>query len=81
MVVFYTEDGFREVARWIERPKVADETISAIAKEFTRREGESQDEMRGRLRKRYQTLQSSDEWDDWRHASVDEWLALLQNAS
>lgn len=80
VVVFYTEDGFREIARWIERPQVAEDTISAIAKEFTRQEGESEDDMRGRLRKRYQTLQTSDEWDDWRHASVEEWLSLLQNA-
>ena len=35
--------------------------------------------MRTRLRARYQTLQTSDQWDDWRHASVDEWLALLQS--
>jgi len=80
VVVFYTEDGFTEVARWIERPKVAEDTISAIAREFTRQEGESEDDMRARLRNRYKSLQSSDEWDDWRHASVDEWLALLQNA-
>lgn len=79
VIAFYSADGFTEVARWIERPKVADETISAIAKEFTRQEGESEDDMRTRLRARYQTLQTSDQWDDWRHASVDEWLALLQS--
>jgi len=77
VIAFYTQDGFTEVARWIERPKVADETISAIAKEFTRQDGESDDDMRVRLRARYQTLQTSDQWDDWRHASIDEWLALL----
>ena len=80
MVVFYTADGFAEVARWIERPRLAEETISAIGKEFTRQEGESEDEMRARLRQRYKNLQTSDEWDDWRHASVDEMVALLQGA-
>ena len=30
VVVFYTADGFEEVARWIERPRLAEETISAI---------------------------------------------------
>ena len=80
VIVFYTQDGFQEVARWIERPQVAEDTISAIGKEFTRQDGESEDDMRARLRKRYQNLQTSDEWDDWRHASVDETLALLQRA-
>ncbi len=80
VVVFYTADGFEEVARWIERPRLAEETMLAIGREFTRREGESDDEMRARLRQRYRNLQSSDEWDDWRHASVDEMLALLQGA-
>ena len=80
VVAFYTADGFEEVARWIERPQVADETIAAIGKEFMRREGESEGEMRARLRQRYKNLQSSDEWDDWRHASVEEMLGLLRDA-
>ena len=36
--------------------------------------------MHARLRARYQELQKSDQWDDWRHASVDEIIALVHDA-
>ena len=80
VAVFYSAHDFRYLGHWIERPQVANDVIAGIAKEFTRRAGESEDDMRTRLRARYQELQTSDQWDDWRHASVDEIVALLGNA-
>ena len=80
VVVFYTANDFRYLGHWIERPALANDVIAAIAHEFTRRDGESEEQMHARLRARYQDLQKSDQWDEWRHATVDEILALLQGA-
>ncbi len=75
--VLYTT-GHQYLGHWIERPKVAETRMKEIAASFTRQEGESEEEMRDRLRARYRELQAGDEWASWRHATVDEIIALVR---
>ena len=75
--VVYTADH-RYVGHWIERPKIATEYMANLQKTFTRSEGESEDEMRDRIRTSYRALQQSDEWNRWRHATVDEILSIAR---
>ena len=79
VAVLYTEDH-KYVGHFIERPAVANEHMAEMQKRFTRQEGESEDEMRTRLREAYRELQQSDEWDRWRHATLDEIEALAKQA-
>ncbi len=75
--VMYTLDH-EYVGHWIERPAVANEHMANMQKLFSRQEGESEDEMRGRIREAYRALQSSDEWASWRDATVDEIVELVR---
>ena len=75
--VMYTLDH-EYVGHWIERPAVANEHMANMQKLFSRQEGESEDEMRGRIRQAYRALQSSDEWASWRDATVDEIVELVR---
>ena len=54
--------GTSTSGHWIERPAVANEHMANMQKLFSRKEGESEDEMRARIRQGYRDLQSSDEW-------------------
>ncbi|MCY3557286.1 MAG: thioredoxin family protein [Chloroflexi bacterium] len=76
--VMYTLDH-EYVGHWIERPAVANEHMANMQKLFSRQEGESEDEMRGRIRQAYRDLQSSDEWASWRDATVDEIVELVRS--
>ena len=76
--VMYTLDH-EYVGHWIERPAVANEHMANMQKLFSRQEGESEDEMRGRIRQAYRELQSSDEWASWRDATVDEIVELVRS--
>ena len=67
--VMYTMDH-EYVGHWIERPAVANEHMANMQKLFSRKEGESEDEMRARIRQGYRDLQSSDEWASWRDETV-----------
>lgn len=75
--VMYTLDH-EYVGHWIERPAVANEHMANMQKLFSRQEGESEDDMRARIRESYRALQSSDEWASWRDATVDEIVELVQ---
>ncbi len=79
VAVLYTLDH-EYVGHFIERPAVANEHMAEMQKRFTRQDGESEDEMRTRLREAYRELQQSDEWNRWRHATLDEIEALAKNA-
>ena len=75
--VLYTPDhGY--VTHWMERPQVANNHMAEMQKRFAKQEGESDDEMRQRMRETYQALQRSDDWDNWRHATVDEIIELVR---
>ena len=76
--VMYTLDH-EYVGHWIERPAVANEHMANMQKLFSRKEGESEDEMRARIRQGYRDLQSSDEWASWRDATVDEIVELVRS--
>ncbi|MCY3568900.1 MAG: thioredoxin family protein [Chloroflexi bacterium] len=76
--VMYTLDH-EYVGHWIERPAVANEHMANMQKLFSRQEGESEDEMRGRIRQAYRELQSSDEWASWRDATVNEIVELVRS--
>ncbi len=76
--VLYTLDH-EYVGHWIERPAVANEHMASMQKLFSRQEGESEDEMRARIRESYRALQSSDEWASWRDATVDEIVELVES--
>ena len=80
VAVLYTADH-RYVGHWIERPKIATEYMAKMQKTFARNAGESEDEMRTRIRTSYRTLQQSDEWDRWRHATVDEIIELAKTGT
>ncbi len=79
VAVLYTADH-EYVGHFIERPAVANAHMAEMQKRFTRQEDESEDEMRTRLREAYRDLQQSDEWNSWRHATLDEIEALAKNA-
>ena len=76
--VLYTLDH-EYIGHWIERPAVANEHMANMQKLFSRQDGESEDEMRARIRNAYRDLQSSDEWASWRDATVDELIDLVQS--
>ncbi len=76
--VLYTLDH-QYIGHWIERPAVANEHMANMQKLFSRNEGESEDEMRARIRESYRALQSSDEWASWRDATVDEIVELVRS--
>lgn len=75
--VIYTMDH-EYIGHWIERPAVANEHMANMQKLFSRKEGESEDEMRARIRQGYRDLQSSDEWASWRDETVNEIVALVR---
>lgn len=77
VAVLYSEDH-QYIGHFIERPAVANEHMANMQKMFTRQEGESEEEMRNRLRQAYRDLQQSDEWDRWRHATVDEIVEIAK---
>ena len=79
VAVLYTEDH-KYIGHFIERPAIANEHMAEMQKRFTRQDGESEDEMRTRLREAYRELQQSDEWNKWRHATLDEIEALAKQA-
>ncbi len=79
VAVLYTEDH-EYVGHFIERPAGANSHMAEMQKRFTRQEGETEDEMRTRLREAYRALQHSDERDSWRHATLDEIEVLAKNA-
>ena len=74
--VLYTLDH-EYIGHWIERPAVANEHMANMQKLFSRKEGESEDDMRARIRQGYRDLQSSDEWASWRDETVTEIAALV----
>lgn len=75
-VLYTTEHEY--IGHWIERPRIANEHMLGMQKLFTKQEGESDDDMRNRVRAAYQALQQSDDWDAWRHATVDEIIEIAQ---
>ncbi len=75
--VLYTADH-EYIAHWIERPAVANEHMANMQKLFSRKDGESEAEMRARIGAAYRDLQSSDEWASWRDATVDEIVELAK---
>ena len=77
-VVLYTPEN-RYVGHWIERPALANRDMDDLRRRFTREPGESEDDMRARLRQAYRALQQSDQWDAWKHATVDEIVAIAKN--
>jgi hypothetical protein len=79
VAVLYTLDH-EYVGHFIERPQVANEHMAGMQKLFTREDGESEDDMRNRIRAAYRELQKSDEWDKWRHATIDEIVELAKQA-
>ena len=76
--VIYTLDH-EYIGHWIERPAVANEHMANMQKLFSRKEGESEDEMRARIRQGYRDLQSSDEWASWRDETVTEIVELVRS--
>ena len=78
--VLYTLDH-EYIGHWIERPAVANEHMANMQKLFSRNEGESEDDMRARIRDGYRDLQSSDEWASWRDETVTEIVALVRDNS
>lgn len=79
VAVLYTADH-RYVGHWIERPAVANAYMDKLRETFTRREGESDEDLRARIRRSYAEIQTSGEWNRWRHATVDEILAIAKQA-
>ena len=79
VAVVYTVNH-KYVGHWIERPRAANEYMDETRHRFTRIPGESDDDMRARQRQEYRDLQTSDEWDRWRHATLDEIATLVENA-
>ena len=75
--VLYTLDH-QYIGHWIERPAVANEHMANMQKLFSRQEGESEDDMRARIRQGYRDLQSSDEWASWRDETVNEIVELVR---
>ena len=79
VIVLYTQDlGY--IGHWIERPAIANDYYERLQKTFTRREDESEDQMKARIRQAYSAIQTSDDWADWRHESVREILAIAKQA-
>ena len=76
--VLYTLDH-EYIGHWIERPAVANEHMANMQRLFSRKEGESEDDMRARIRQGYRDLQSSDEWASWRDETVTEIVALVRD--
>ena len=76
--VLYTLDH-EYIGHWIERPAVANEHMANMQRLFSRKEGESEDDMRTRIRQGYRDLQSSDEWASWRDETVTEIVAMVRD--
>ena len=76
--VLYTLDH-EYIGHWIERPAVANEHMANMQRLFSRKEGESEDDMRARIRQGYRDLQSSDEWASWRDETVSEIVAMVRD--
>ena len=76
--VLYTLDH-EYIGHWIERPAVANEHMANMQRLFSRKEGESEDDMRARIRQGYRDLQSSDEWASWRDETVTEIVAMVRD--
>ncbi|MYG90994.1 MAG: hypothetical protein F4188_05995 [Chloroflexi bacterium] len=57
---------------------MANEHMANMQKLFSRKEGESEDDMRARIRQGYRDLQSSDEWASWRDETVNEIVTLVR---
>ena len=79
VAVLYTP-GHRYIGHWIERPVIANQYYDRIQKTFTQREGESEEQMRARIRQTYKELQTSDDWDAWRHETIREISEIAQKA-
>lgn len=75
--VFYTPDH-REIGRWIERPAIANEYIAALDRSLSQAPDESDTDYDRRLSTAHHRVQRTPEWDRWRHATVDEIIALVQ---
>ena len=80
VAVVYTED-MNYVGHFIERPVTANEYRASVADQFKQRDGEAQEDVTKRMRKFYGDLQNTDEWDRWRHATVDEIIAIAKKAA
>ena len=76
--VLYTLDH-EYVGHWIERPAVANQHMANMQQLFKRKDGESEDDHRGRIRQGYQDLQRSDEWASWRDETVREIVDLVKS--
>jgi thiol-disulfide isomerase/thioredoxin len=79
VAVVYTED-MQYVGHFIERPVTANEYRASVADQFKQRDGETQEDVTKRMRKFYGDLQKTDEWDRWRHATVDEIIEIAKKA-
>ena len=79
VAVLYTPDH-RYLGHWIERPAIANAYYERLQKTFTQREGESEEEMRARIARSYKDLQTSDDWDRWRHETVREISEIAKKA-
>ena len=80
VAALYTPEG-RLLGSFHERPQVAYIYMNGLQKRFSREPGESEDEMRTRIRQAYRDLQQSNEWDQWRHATVEEIIAIAKTAA
>jgi hypothetical protein len=90
-VIVFFDENHRELAHFIERPKLANEQIhqtrdilgdvspEGIAKQLGHEPSEDEiKQARAEARERYLTWQkTSDTWAGWRVATVDEFIALL----
>lgn len=79
VAVLYTEDH-AYVGHWIERPQVANDYMAEMQKRFTKGPGETDADMRKRINDEYRQLQTSDEWDRWRHETVREIITLVKQS-
>ncbi len=80
VAVLYTE-SHAYIGRFIERPIKANKYRENMANEFRPQDGESKEDMMSRMRKFYSFIQDTDEWDSWRHATVDEIISIASHAN
>ena len=55
--------------------------MAGMQKRFTKRDGETDGDMRKRINQEYRDLQTSDEWDHWRHETVRELIELAKQGA
>jgi hypothetical protein len=77
--VFYTGDH-RYIAHWIERPVRANEEMGDVMKRYEGLDRTNPDDL-AKLRKIADEFQTGEQWANWRHETVREIRALLEENS